>query len=93
MAFVLLAVLLEAVTAQFAVVPPDTVLAEVVPLAWPSWARGIWWALVAGAAGAYGALTATGRGPRRLGRVALFATPFALFAVGAALQAPWAAWH
>lgn len=91
-AFVLIAVLLELVGGTFANSPvPDW--AHVVPLAWPTAVRLLWWIGVAGAAGLFRL------GLHRLGRrqppavVIASVAPFAAFASGTAAGTDWATWH
>ncbi len=90
--FVLAAVALEitgGVNANSTV--PDW--AELVPLAWPSWARVVWWLAVATAAAIFRVgLKRVGMPTNRLVDL-LSIAPFAGFAVGIAIGADWATWH
>jgi hypothetical protein len=91
-AFVALAVVLEVVGGSFAnsTVPG---WAHVVPIAWPSGLRVLWWMAVAAAAGLFRL------GLHRLGIrqrpivVAGSVLPFLAFAAGIAADADWATWH
>lgn len=64
-----------------------------VPIAWPTPVRVLWWLM--GSAGAFatsrGLDHVTGR--RRLLRGLLVASPFVIFAIGIATGAEWATWH
>lgn len=64
-----------------------------VPFAWPTPVRVVWWlgAATGAAAASHGLSHATGR-PRPL-RTVLVAAPFLLFAGGVAAGASWATWH
>ncbi len=63
------------------------------PLAWPPWARVLWWLGVALAAATFRAgLHKVGMGSRRLADVPTVG-PFVAFAVGIAWGADWATWH
>lgn len=91
-AFVALAIVLEVLggsSANSSV--PDW--AHVVPIAWPSGLRVVWWVAVAAAAGVFRL------GLHRLGLkqhpvvVAASVLPFLAFAAGIAAGADWATWH
>jgi hypothetical protein len=91
-AFVALAVVLEVLGGSFANSPvPDW--AHVVPIAWPSGLRVLWWTAVAAAAGLFRL------GLHRLSLrqrpivVAASVLPFLAFAAGIAAGADWATWH
>lgn len=93
-AFVALAIVLEVLGGSFANSPvPDW--ARVVPIAWPSGLRVVWWGAVAVAAAA-GLIRL---GLHRLGLrqrpvvVAASVLPFLVFAGGIAAGADWATWH
>lgn len=93
-AFVALAIVLEVLGGSFANSPvPDW--ARVVPIAWPSGLRVVWWGAVAVAAAA-GLFRL---GLHRLGLrqrpvvVAASVLPFLVFAGGIAAGADWATWH
>ncbi len=63
------------------------------PLAWPPWARVLWWLGVALAAATFRAgLHKVGMGSRHLADL-LTVGPFVAFAVGIAWGADWATWH
>lgn len=67
--------------------------AHLVPLAWPQWARVLWWLGVAAAAATFRAgLHRIGMRTRRLGDVVAVG-PFLVFAAGIAMGADWATWH
>lgn len=90
--FVATAVVLELAGGSFANSPvPDW--AHVVPIAWPTALRVLWWTGVAGAAGMFRL------GLHRLGHrqrpalVVASIAPFLVFAWGIAAGADWATWH
>lgn len=91
-AFVAIAVVLELVGGSLANSPlPDW--AHVVPIAWPTALRVVWWIGVGAAAGLFRL------GLHRLGHqqrpavVAASVAPFLVFASGIAAGADWATWH
>ncbi|GAC1611681.1 MAG: hypothetical protein NVS3B26_26960 [Mycobacteriales bacterium] len=90
---VLLAVGLELASAQAANTPESSRYADVVPLGWPRPVRVLWWVLIAAAAAGHRLLLDERRNAGRYVIAALAATPFALFALGIAVGAPWATWH
>jgi hypothetical protein len=91
--FTLLAVALEFLGSIVGDSPSTGYPGWLVPIAWPTAVRVLWW--VAAAVGAValnrGLARATGH-PRRLATV-VTALPFLGFALGIALGAEWATWH
>lgn len=91
-AFVALAIVLEVLGGSSANSPVPG-WAYVVPIAWPSGLRMVWWMAVAAAAGLFRL------GLHRLGMrqrpivVAASVLPFLAFAGGIAAGADWATWH
>lgn len=91
--FVLSAVLLEAVAGQLGGVAVPRWVYAVVPSTWAPLPRAGWWVVVAAAAVAF-RLAERRAGVRRNPLIILGSTiPFAAFAIGVAVEAPWAAWH
>jgi hypothetical protein len=92
-AFVVFAVILEAVAGAWANSVAPTWAERLVPLAWPQPLRVAWWLLVAGAVAIYhSSLRRVGIG-RRPVMVTITVAPFLLFAAGIAVGADWATWH
>jgi hypothetical protein len=93
LAFVLFALLLEIAAGSAAGVAAPAWVSRVVPLAWPPLARAGWWLGVAAAGAGYRVAERRAGAHRHPLVVAASVAPFALFALGAAMSAPWAAWH
>lgn len=90
--FVLTAIVLEVVGGANAnsAVPA---WGEFVPLAWPQWARVLWWLAVAVAAATFRAgARRAGIRTRRLGDIATI-VPFIAFSIGIALGSDWTTFH
>lgn len=65
-----------------------------VPVAWPTALRVVWWlAAAAGAGTAVAGLTAHRPRAARVTGVVLATLPFVVFAAGVGLGAQWATWH
>lgn len=92
-AVTMLAVVLEFLGSFLGDSPSTGYPGWLVPIAWPTPVRVVWWlvATVGAVAASRGTAYATGR-PRHLRTVAV-AAPFLLFAVGVATGATWATWH
>ncbi len=66
---------------------------EFVPLAWPQWARVLWWLQVAAAAATFRAgARRVGIRTRRLGDIATVG-PFIVFSIGIAFGSDWTTFH
>jgi hypothetical protein len=92
-AFVLLAVLVEALAGTATAVEAPSWAYRLAPPAWPPVLRILWWALVAAAAAAY-RLAERRAGVRRHWLYPVVsALPFGVFSLGIAVGAEWAAWH
>ena len=64
-----------------------------VPLAWPRWARALWWLVVAAAAAGF-RLSLARLGMRQRAWIVLASVaPFVAFSLGIAAGADWATWH
>lgn len=93
-AFALLAVGLELLGSLLGTAPTTAYPGWLVPVGWPTALRAGWWLLAAvGAGAAVAELTAPRSRTARMAGTALAVLPFAAFAVGVALGAPWATWH
>lgn len=65
-----------------------------VTITWPTALRALWWiAAAAGAATATGEFVPFRSAAARVASALVVAAPFAAFAVGIAIGAPWATWH
>lgn len=93
-AFALLAVGLEMLGSVLGDAPTTAYPGWLVPIAWPTAFRTVWWLLAAvGAGAAVAELAAPRSRATRVAGTALAVLPFAAFAVGVALGAEWTAWH
>jgi hypothetical protein len=91
--FVVLAVVLEAVSGAWANSPAPGWAEWLVPLAWPQPLRVAWWLTVAGAAATYHRSLRRAGLSRRPVTVVITVAPFLVFAAGVATGADWATWH
>lgn len=90
--FVIAAVALE-ITGGLNANSPVPSWAHVVPIAWPQWARVLWWSAVAISAASFRmGLRRAGLRTTRAGD-AVAITPFLGLAIGVLMGAEWATWH